>query len=64
MRKLKDKLIRLLGGYTEREVDLYREIAEESRERAECWKIRAHNLAWENAQLKKTNAPTGRDGSL
>lgn len=53
MRKLKDKLIRLLGGYTEREVNLYREIAEESREKAERWKQRAHNLAWENAQLRK-----------
>ena len=53
MEKLKDKLIKLLGGYTEQEVDFYRTLDAESRERAERWKQRAHNLAWENAQMKK-----------
>ena len=53
MRKLKDKLIKLLGGYTEEEVDFYREIAHESQERFDRWKNIAHDLAWENAQLKK-----------
>ena len=53
MRRLKDKLIKLLGGYTEQEVDFYRTLDAESRERAERWKQRAHNLAWENAQMKK-----------
>ena len=53
MRRLKDKLIKLLGGYTEQEVDFYRTLDAESRERAERWKQRAHNLAWESAQMKK-----------
>ena len=53
MRRLKNKLIKLLGGYTEQEVDFYRTLDAESRERAERWKQRAHNLAWENAKLKK-----------
>lgn len=51
--RIKNWLIKKLGGYTEQEVDFYRTLDAESRERAERWKQRAHNLAWESAQMKK-----------
>lgn len=51
--RIKIWMIKKLGGYTEEEVDFYREIAHESQERFERWKNIAHNLAWENAQLRK-----------